>query len=1210
MADNREVLNEAEVEFLLAGDDDAPTTSPATAPAEAEAQTVTMRGDLEQINLADIFQTLSMSKMEGVLRLRNPLEERQIHCRDGVVQILVPNRIATRRLGQRLVQAGLVEVEQLRAALVNQRKEKKPLGEMLIGAGLVTREQIEGVIGMQVSEDLFNLFTWRHGTFEFFKGPLATDAQRAAFASCPEFEVNSLLLEVARRSDEWESILDSLGSLDEVPERIAEPADESALDENHRTLMASVDARHTYRELAEQTTSGLFEVSRAARDLVNGGLLANVADEQLVAVATELAASDHGKRALVLLQTLRDRPGERALEILQGMAAALEKAGERRLAGALLLEAAQRQSDPQAAVDLARAARDLSPYDPGTLSYLRTVLVAHGASDSPELERVTTDLLDALIDGDLVSTALEIVADARATGTVRPQVLAREARARQKARDPQGAAAALLELAESYDALGDRQRALEAYEALLRVDRSRKDIAKLVALRKQTRAGRIVRLVSTLAGVLMLGAMGIVFWQQQNFNRDSQQADAEISELLSKGDRDGARASWEQWREALGECEPIEDLRNRIAFAEAAEQGRQQKLQRARINEQFTQAAEALAKGELAAALTIYRRLWNIPTVRDEVAGVTENRLTVAFDQITLTSKSLLSRLPPPPSALLDRRGLLTNLSDLEAFCSPVTLRLYSELQQLSADRQLPDFLSPAIHERIRGLAAPEIAAGFAKASALALAYSEALQRNDHQRRLDPLFKAAVQREAAHDFAAALELYRELENQPVSDANLRNHFRERVARNATIVKLMTELEAATKTGDFATAQQHLRALAEAFGDVPFAKIVRLPLKIESRPAGGRITCNGTEVGVTPMILSRVPAESLELEVSLPGFRGARTTITGAEVGNWQANLSMPAAREWQHASVIELPPAVGPNGTLYFADRSGSVVALAPENKQALWTFRSEDLSGLLSRPWLAGDLVLVASLDGELRALRRDTGELAWSLPDVPTEGGVVLVDRFLALATTDRKLRVFDLNDRRQTSIDLPEAVHAGLLSHGSTLVAVGERGRVRAFSLPALSTTWQQDLSGLTNPSAAVGKNVLVIADEVGNVIGLDLATGAVRWRHQLEEEVAGAPAMVDGDVLLTTPRAIIRFDAALGTERARVACSNSTWQGEPLLVGNRLVVPVADGSLQVLDARDCSQLYSLVEGRRCRPVLAGDRLLLLGPDRKVYFMPPLR
>ena len=320
MADNREVLNEAEVEFLLAGDDDAPTTSTATAPAEAEAQTVTMRGDLEQINLADIFQTLSMSKMEGVLRLRNPLEERQIHCRDGVVQILVPNRIATRRLGQRLVQAGLVEVEQLRAALVNQRKEKKPLGEMLIGAGLVTREQIEGVIGMQVSEDLFNLFTWRHGTFEFFKGPLATDAQRAAFANCPEFEVNSLLLEVARRSDEWESILDSLGSLDEVPERIADPADESALDENHRTLMASVDARHTYRELAEQTTSGLFEVSRAARDLVNGGLLANVADEQLVAVATELAASDHGKRALVLLQTLRDRPGERTLEILQGMA--------------------------------------------------------------------------------------------------------------------------------------------------------------------------------------------------------------------------------------------------------------------------------------------------------------------------------------------------------------------------------------------------------------------------------------------------------------------------------------------------------------------------------------------------------------------------------------------------------------------------------------------------------------------------------------------------------------------------------------------------------------------------------------------------------------------------------------------------------------------------------------------------------------------------
>src|SRR5204862_59473 len=163
-----------------------------------------------------------------------------------------------------------------------------------------------------------------------------------------------------RRSDEWESILAAIGCLDEVPARIADPAEGSKLSELHQTLVESADARFTYRQLAEQTTHGLFEVARAARDLVTGGILANIDD------------------------------------------------------------------------------------------------------------------------------------GARRTGTVRAAILLREARARQKMRDVPGATQALFELAQLYDAQHDRARALEAYEALLRMDRSRKDVQKLLVQRRRTRIGRIV----------------------------------------------------------------------------------------------------------------------------------------------------------------------------------------------------------------------------------------------------------------------------------------------------------------------------------------------------------------------------------------------------------------------------------------------------------------------------------------------------------------------------------------------------------------------------------------------------------------------------------------------------------------------------------------------------------------------------------------------
>ena len=106
MTDNRDILNEAEVDFLLqTAGPDAEREIPSL---DDVNQTVTMHGDLDQIHLADIFQTLAMSKMEGVLRVRNPLEERQIYCFGGYVRILAPARVTLRRLGQRLIQAGLL----------------------------------------------------------------------------------------------------------------------------------------------------------------------------------------------------------------------------------------------------------------------------------------------------------------------------------------------------------------------------------------------------------------------------------------------------------------------------------------------------------------------------------------------------------------------------------------------------------------------------------------------------------------------------------------------------------------------------------------------------------------------------------------------------------------------------------------------------------------------------------------------------------------------------------------------------------------------------------------------------------------------------------------------------------------------------------------------------------------------------------------------
>jgi len=1200
MTDNQDILNEAEVDFLLQAA--GPEDDNQIPDLDDGNQTVTMHGDLDQIHLADIFQTLAMSKMEGVLRVRNPLEERQIYCCEGYVRILAPARVTLRRLGQRLIQAGLLQPDQLRTALVEQGKEKIPLGQLLVRDGAIAQEDLDTIINMQVSEDLFALFTWRHGTFEFFKGDPNNAVLKDQFAQCPEYEINSLLLEVARRSDEWETILEAVNSLDEIPRQVAQPADPDTLEEDHLIVLENIDGQRTFRQLAEHTTIGLFAFSRAARDLKTGGIIDLIDDPQLINVAQSLADEGETKLAIVLLQTLRDRPGDRSLGIIKGMAEVLEMAGERRFASQMLLEAAQRSPVADEALELARAARALVNYDPGTLSFLRTVLLAHSNPDSAELEKCTTDLLDALIDGDLIPTALEIIEDARRTGSMQPQILTREARARQKAKDVEGASKALEELADHYKTEGNRPKAIEALEAILRLDRGRKDVQKTLAQMHRTRVGTIVRAASMLLVVGLIGAMGMVWWQQNVFEESLRTAASEVQALLDQGDRQGARQKLNTWMADLGDCEAMQDLNSRVTFAESAEKNRLAKIQRARTNEQLTEAATALGKGDLAAALTIYAEVHDQRGMQKEVREVVAARMNALITDLSKTSKTLRGSLPPSPSELFDRAEVTANLATLQEACPPTLVRCFDALDKLLQADQLPDLINSKTKTRI-GEALEETRVDIDNVRRLSLAYTKALERNDIQRRLDPMFKAAVKKEAEYDFDGALKLYRELEAQPTADKDLRTHFRDQVTRNATITRLMKALLKATNSGDYGTATQHLRALRLSFPKVPFDGLVRLPLHVSSEPMKATVVVNGTAVGPTPVVLSRVPAEQTTIVVSSDGFADLKHDITGDASAAWTAELTLNPLTTWQHKSAIETPPATTKDGSEVFVDRSGRVSLRSADIQEQQWSFVTDDLSGWLTTPVLAGKHVLVASLDGTLRAINRADGQLVWSLDELPCEVQPVLHKATLALATTDGRLHSIDLAERRRHSIDLPEPAFGALIQHGDSVISIGNAGTVSCWSMPTLEPVWQKQLAGIHSPLAQVDGSLLIVGDDQGKLFALDTKNGTVKWQRDLEATMFGGPTIANHQVLLVTPDKVHRIDARTGKNLKAFEPTASKWAGSANLIGNRMIVPMRERVLQVLDAATGQELYRIAGDAKSRVLATQGRVFVTSSDHSV-------
>ncbi len=1203
MTGSNRILDPAEVEFLL--DAGGSPASDAAADSQAQPQAVTMRGDLEQINLSDIFQTLAMTKMEGVLRVSNPLEQRQVFCKGGYVRILVPPRVVKRRLGQLLVGAGLLAPDDLRKALLEQRKSSRPLGEVLIQSGLVTAEQVEDLLGMQVTEDLFALFTWRHGTFEFYKGPVEDNHLRAAFEACAEYEVNSLLLEVARRSDEWESILAAISSLEEVPQRLVEQLpDDRKLTEIHAAVFAATDARTSYRDHVEHTTFSLFDMARAARDLVDRELIANVGDDALVAAAAVQCELGANKKALVLLQTLRERPGDRSLQTLQNCAQVLRSLGEGRLAGTVLLEAAQLQTDPELALSLAREARDVSPRDPETISFLRTILLAHSPSDSTELEQCTLELLDALLAEDRTSTALEIIADARATGTARPEILMREAKLLQKARNPQRAAEILCELAEHYQAIGDRAHTIEAYQSALRLDRSRRDVQRLLTQLQRTKLGRALRYVAAGASVALVMAMGVVVWQQHRQDVALHNADAEITVLLEANDPAAARQRLHYWKSALGSDEAVEDLSVRISAAEAAEAGRQRRLQRQAMQLQLDEAAASLADGEVRRALQIYAKAAADPGYEREVKGIVDSRFDALAGMFEKADLSLSQWAPPEPSTILTRTTLQNNLNQLRLACSPHLSASFLECSEMAAKDSWPALVSKERQQHLATVLA-KVAPTFRKVDALAASYEAALLRNEKQRQLNPLFQAAVAHEQAFEFTAALERYRQLQAEcDPGDKEVLAHFRDQVARYSTITQLLKVLGEATASGDFASAQKHYQALNLAFPEIPFAKLVRLPLTVESSPPGAVVICNDKEVGTTPLLLTYLPIDESNLRMELPGFEPATRRLVGDAAGDWRPVLTRVPTTRFMLGAAVDVPVVTDREGRTFYVDRAGIVTARRGNLEQPLWQYTSGDLSGLLSQPVLYEQLLLVCSLDGDLRALTRHSGEVTFRVPDLPTERAPAILGRRLIIATTDRELCAVDLESRQVLRQKLRHPIAGALLARGNEVFSIDDEGGVAMHRGPELEAIWYTPLGRLSDAHLAIADDTLLIRDDRGQLIALDLGTGKARWQRRFPHEVLAGPMVFGDQVLLTTPGSILRVQRHSGDNLLAWPQAEAPWTRGTKIVGNRLLAPSQDGFVAVLDPGTGKLLYRLTGHRRGAFVFtAGDSVLVITPDREI-------
>lgn len=234
-----------------------------------------LEGPLKELQLHDIFQLLELGKKSGVLRVRSELRQMTgTVCFDRGAVIAAGLGDDPPLIGTALLRAGkITENDLARGRALQTQGDDRRLGDILVALGAISRRELDRQLKFRVEETICELLGWQEGYFQFEEGASAGDAVVAAPAHLP---TEALLMEAARRLDEWSRIeakVPHLGVVPKLPPPEQQTNGRLDLVPFEWEVLAAVDGQRDLRALAEALGRSEFEVARTIYGLTSAGVL-------------------------------------------------------------------------------------------------------------------------------------------------------------------------------------------------------------------------------------------------------------------------------------------------------------------------------------------------------------------------------------------------------------------------------------------------------------------------------------------------------------------------------------------------------------------------------------------------------------------------------------------------------------------------------------------------------------------------------------------------------------------------------------------------------------------------------------------------------------------------------------------------------------------------------------------------------------------------
>jgi hypothetical protein len=194
-----------------------------------------VQGSLAEFRLAEILQLVAVQQKTGLLRLTRGTAVVTFYFDQGLLVSTRDRRHAAHDpLLDYLKRVGWLHPETASFLATRLEGSREDLADILVGERYMSDEEVHAALEDLAQEQVHKTFGWRDGSYQFIGGDEALDGLRNRVA----LKIDGVLMEGARRADEWPRLLERLPGPETVIDLDAAPS--SALGERMQYVLDQI----------------------------------------------------------------------------------------------------------------------------------------------------------------------------------------------------------------------------------------------------------------------------------------------------------------------------------------------------------------------------------------------------------------------------------------------------------------------------------------------------------------------------------------------------------------------------------------------------------------------------------------------------------------------------------------------------------------------------------------------------------------------------------------------------------------------------------------------------------------------------------------------------------------------------------------------------------------------------------------------------------